>query len=273
MNEPSGVWPHPSGVGIFVCPPCGPLVRVLRSDVRKGVDDEPKVILQGSFDRPRRFLDLDPPLDREVTYTFETFDALTGEWSVAGTFAGKLEPALSYSAVEDADAVDTVSPRDALILFYSTRLAQLVRSGVLYVRGAREGESNHLNRYPVSPGYTFQNPDLPLITAEHAGSDGKLGDIGGTYTEEDAQIEFMAVSATMEERDSLASAIRGLLKDTDWFLEDAGMMLPQFGHFETGVEPVEPPLYTLRWSVFGRVTTWHSERDLPWELLPLTGWA
>ena len=271
-DSPYGVWQHPSGVGCFVVVPAGAPFRVLRSDIRKGVDGEAGLLLRGHCERPRRFLDLDVPLNEDVTYTFETLNNQTGEYEVLDTFSGHLEPQLTYSAVEDADSYDVVSPRDALIIFYSTRLAQLVREGRLYVKGAAQGQSNHHRRYPVSAGYEFRPQDLPVISADHAGSAGALGDLGGNYTEEDIQIEFMAAAASIEERDSLAGAIRGLLKETDAFMEDAGVMLPAFTHFEGGVEPTSPPLYTLRWSICGTVYTWHGERELPWEMLPKTGW-
>lgn len=269
-----GAWPHPSGVGCFLVPPVGAQIRIKRSDVRNdGVDGEAGVIFKGYLHTPRRFLDLDVPLNKAVTYTFEVMNRTTGEYEVFDTVEGHLEPQLSYSAIEDADTYDVANPRDALMIFYSTRLAQLVREGALYVRGAAENKSNHVHRYPVTAAYEGRSNELPTISVDHAGSNGHLGDLGGTYTEEDVQIEMVAAAATIEERDSLASAIRGLLKDTDSFMEDVGMMLPMMAHFEMGVEPVNPPLYTLRWSIMGTVTTWHGNRDLPWEILPLYGWV
>lgn len=249
--------PHASGCGVLIAPPLFVPYRVYRDGV---------LILEGISGNPERFLDWDAPSYKEIVYRLETMGE--SDYAPSGEYRVTLRPELTYSAVDDGETYDVVNPRDALVVFFSTRLAQLARAGKLHVKNP-----NHKAKYQVTTAYQFEDSKMPVLVIDYADGESSQGDIGYEYSEGPCKMDFMLAANTKEERDAVWSAVTGLWKDIEWFLDDLGVMSPMLTNKQNSVQEVEPLLYTLSFSITGQLITWHGERSQPWQILNTTAWS
>lgn len=258
--------PHPSGCGAYIVPPAGVPYRVFRSDVRKGLGGTQGLILEGIASRGTRYLDFDAPIGKEVTYRIE-FEGKTIERTI------RSEPQNTYSAVNDADMEDSPNPRDALVVYYATRLAQLVKKNKLIVfKKEGEEESNHAKRYSVRSSYHLEESELPILVLDYSDGETQGLDIGHTMTETTFRIEAFFAATSREERDSARQAIVGLWRDTEWFLEDIGAYESSLIDMTHRTQEESIPFYILEFSIVGRYAFDQSARGSKWELLRGVMW-
>lgn len=261
------VEPHPSGCGYYLRPPVGVEYQIFRSDVRTGIDGvTPGLIAKGYADRYTRYLDWDVPVNKSVTYRF-----VYGSKDLSYTV--EADPVDTYSALEDSEVMDAPNPRDGLVVYYSTRLAQLVKKGkvLVHLKG-EQTESNHSRKYSVRTEYAFEEAELPAIALDYSGGEATGLDLGHSMTEVPFKVDAHMIASSREERDSLRQAVVGLWRDTEWFLEDLGCYESVLTNLDNGMQADEPPFFTLSWSITGTAAVSQGHLDRPWEMLRRTYW-
>lgn len=286
MYEP--IAPHPSGVGVFLCPPEG-YFRVFRTpgpevvvyevdengDVLLDAEEQPKVlevqhppILDGNQRYGhRRYLDWDVPMDTPLTYRIESSrDGAT--WTVYAQGTLTLEPQLAYSAIDDDVLTDVINPRDAVIVFLSTRLAQLARQGTLYVRSEA-----HRRRFNVTAADAFGETEAPIIGVRLGGGTGDQGDLGWNFTEERLKLELTCFSFDRRERDSLTRALRGLFSELARFLEDLGASSISYGELDESTQVADPYGYLTTLAVGLTLYTYVHPAAPTWQLVDGAAWV
>lgn len=256
---------HPSGVGAYITVPSGVPYRIYRLGLKVGLDGIPGLVMQGYSRVPVRYLDIEAPVGKELAYELHLLGD-SGAYEVAERARVTLTPSMTYAAMQDSEAWDVVNPRDALVLYYATRLAQLARSGHLYVRNP-----DHKLRYEVKVANDFDDHALPVMAALDDDGDAIVGDMGANFTQSVVKVTFVCAAATREERDSLREAVIGLWRETDFFLEDTGMINVMLTNLSSGYEASDPPLHLLRFDVTGEIFTWGGATGA-WQMLPTTQW-
>ena len=287
------VQPHPSGVGMLIALPLrvhyrlwrdpGPSVPVIHPDSLDEHGDpkrDPETgqflypqgtqavpILVGYETRPQPYLDWDVALNVPVTYWIELGESPLGPWLERGRQTVTPTPELTYSVLEDGLTMDALNIRDAIAVFYSTRLAQLAAEGHVIAR-----KPEWRQRFPMTVAYDFEEANLPLGAVQMSYGTGHQGDLGWNITEEDLKFSLSFVAASREERDSISMAVRGLLQELDWFLGDMGCVNTSAGELVENYQVLTPILYSFELAIGTTAYLWHGTRDLGWKLLPVT-WA
>ncbi|TDE85579.1 hypothetical protein [Deinococcus sp. S9] len=288
MLAPLSVQPHPSGCGtlVLVAPGVhyrlwrdpGPRVREIELDengeplrdpmtgqILSTATDELVPICQGYETRAQPYLDWDVPVNQPVTYWLETGPGEDGPWTEVARETVTPQPELAYSVLEDGITMDALNVRDAIAVFFSTRLAQLAREGRVIAR-----KPEWKLRFPMTVAYDFEDANLPLGAVGMSYGTGTQGDLGWNMTEEDLKFSLTFVAKTREERDSITMAIRGLLQELDWFLGDMGCVNTCAGEMTEGYQNVVPVLYSLELAIGTTSYIWHTSKDFGWRLLPIT---
>lgn len=280
--------PHPSGTAFFVLLPMkvhyrlwrtpGPVVREIERDengeplrdpmtgqILSEATEKAIPIMTGLEIQPHPYLDWDVPVGEEVTYWLETGPSDQGPWTEVARQTVKAEPELTYSVLDDGATMDALNIRDAIGVFFSTRLAQLAREGRVIAR-----KPEWKNRFPMTVAYDFEEANLPLGAVGMSYGTAAPGDIGWTMTEEDLKFSLTFVAQTREERDSVSMAARGLIQELDWFLSDMGCVNTVAGEMVEGYQQVSPVLYSYEFAVGTTSYIFHGARDFGWRLLPVT---
>lgn len=259
--------PHPSGCGCYLVPPSGVPYKIFRSDVKFGLGRVPGLILQGVASPGTRYLDWDLPVGKSVTYRLEA-GGETEEITV------EAEPQNTYSAVNDADMEDAENPRDALVVYYATRLAQLTAKGKVVVN-LKDGEveSNHARKFSVRTEHNFEEAELPILVLEYEGGEAHGLDLGHEMTEAPFKVEGYFIASSREERDSARQAFVGLWRDTEWFLEDVGCYEADMINIKNSMQPDEPPFYILSFDIVGVFAVDQNAREQTWSMLSRVEWS
>lgn len=228
--------------------------------------EKPVPILQGYEIRDQPYLDWDVPLGVPVTYWLETAETDEGPWAEAARHTVTAEPALEYSVMQDVTTLSTLNVRDALAVFYSTRLAQLAAEGAVIAR-----KPEWKKKFPMVVSYDFDEANLPLGSVEMSYGSSGQGDLGWNYTEEDLKFSMIFVAQGREERDSVSAAVRGLMQELDWFLSDLGCVKTCAGEMSHGYQNVSPILYSFEIAIGTTAMVWHGEKNISgWKMLPVT---
>lgn len=280
---------HSSGVGVLLLPPVnthyrfwrdpGPFEDVFQTDERGNVVlDETRQpvllrsdalpVLTGYSVRERKFLDWEVSVDEPVHYWLEVAMTENGPWTTVQEWRPVLEPQMYYSAMEDGENYDVSNPRDALVVFFGTRLAQLARAGKLYVRNKARRR-----KYNVTTAYSFDDADMPVLAIGMGYGGGQIGDLGWTVTEETLRLDLVGMAADKGERDSLTLALRGLIAEVNLFLGDLGCVETSFGQMSEEEQHSEPMLYLVKQSIATTVYTHIGIDAGSWELAPVGGWT
>jgi len=267
---------HPSGVGVYLVPPVGCFYRIWRdpspTELILDEDDKPigerdTFVLAGYTCETRQYLEWDVPLNQDLTYRLEVSETEDGPYEELYRSTLCPEPVTVYSALQDGELMDAQNPRDALVVYYATRLAQLVRRGQLKVRNP-----DYKYRYNVLSKYEFNNPELPLLALDYSGGMGEEADLGGFLTEETLMIALTGVASSKEERDGLAGAVRGLIADVSLFLGDLNCINTSYHGYSNGIVESEPYLWSFELTLQTTAYSWNGRREAPWEIVPIAGW-
>ena len=287
----SFVQPHPAGVGFFILPPRARHFQIWRdpgpSRYDYELDDEgapltdpltnqviadpvvvPLPILSGYELHPRPCLDWTAPCDGPVTYWLMVAPSKDGPWVEDQRIKLEVVSERGYSVLKDGVTMDAFELRDAVAVFFSVRLAQLAAEDHVIAR-----KPEWKKRFPMTVAYDFGEADLPLGAVGLAYGRGGPADLGWNLTEEDFKLSLQFAAKSREERDSITTAVRGLMQELDWFLEDMGCQNTTFGEMVQGYQDTAPVLYTLELAIGTTSYIWHQNRDeSQWTMLPIT-WA
>jgi hypothetical protein len=284
------IQPHPSGCGAYIQPPrftyyrfwrdpC-PTEDVFAVDAKGNIILSPDTrqptyistaqipVLQGYTDQARRYLDWEVPVGVPFTYRLELSVLEDGPWVQVQDWVLDLQPTMSYSAIEDGENYDVSNPRDALVVFYGTRLAQLARAGKLYTRNKA-----YRKKYNTTTAYSFDDADMPVLSIGLGYGSGHGGDLGWNLTEENIRLDIVGMAADKLERDSLTAALRGLVAEVDLFLGDLGCVETSYGQLRETEQHSEPMLYLIEQSITTTLYTHIHIDSGAWELIPIGGWA
>ena len=280
---------HPSGVGLYISPPLGVYYRVIRTpgpeevvfqedeDGNAALDDAgqpilisrtPVPVLHGFTRKPCRYLDWDVPVETDVTYTIYTSDTENGTYAPYFRQVMHTSVDTSYSALEDSDMNDVVNIRDAMVVYLSTRLGQLARQGKVYTR-----QPGHRMKYNVTTEYEYADADLPIVSVGLGYGTGSSACLGWELTEEILTLKIVGAAMNKQERDTLTNALRGLIHEIDYFLQDLGCMESSYGHLVEGVQHSSPTVYLLEMDISTTTFAHIAVRETPWQLVPIGGWA
>ena len=270
--------PHPSGVGVILTPPVGVRFRLWRDPAPLEKEFDPESgqlvgshevpVLRGLCSKPGQYFDWDAPLDTPLTYWLEVRVAPALDYQEVWRDTITLKPQVRYSALEDGGLQDSLSIRDALVVYYSTRLAQLVREGSLYARNP-----GHAYRFPVVTSFDQTEPNLPQMSAGSEQVEVASGSLGWEMSEQTLSVQFVAASSDERERDSLGQALWGLMRELDWYLSDLGCLETQMTDYVSGInQTIVPILYQLAFKISLSLFVYGSQDDPGWQLVPNQRW-
>lgn len=225
-------------------------------------------ILQGFTRKPSRYLDWDVPVEVDIAYTILTCDTVDGVYAPFWQQTMHTSVDTSYSVLEDSDMNDVINIRDAMVVYLSTRLGQLARQGKVYTR-----QPGHRMKYNVTTEYEYADADLPIVSVGLGYGTGSSACLGWELTEEVLSLKIFGAAMDKRERDTLTGALRGLIHEIDYFLQDLGCMESSYGHLVEGVVHSSPTLYSVEMDISTTAFTQIAVRETPWQLVPVGGWA
>lgn len=285
MFDPETADVHPSGLGAFITPPVGYFYRIWRTpspklatydeETKEFLGDTPVPVLAGFADRYARYLDwgAEPNLGQDgkilpTIYRCEAALTEDGEYVTIWEESLTLTPVLTYSPIQDDLMHSAMDVRSAVIVFFSTRLAELVRSNKLFCKKKRHGL-----KFPVTPYFDFAPVDLPGLAVEVTSSTAQPFDLGYEMGMEYMELSCNGAALDRAERDGLTNAFRYLARELSWFLEELGCINPVIAEIRNSAEFTEPMTYvttcTIQLSTYG----FGDCIETLWELAPVAHWG
>jgi|GEM_PF-6638808 len=283
--------PHESGMGVLITPPTHTYFRVWRTpgpteeifetdadgelvldpdtDAPILIEERDVPVLSGYVTSTRRLMDWDTPVDVPLRYRIEISDTEAGPYAPVLDDTLTLEPNVTYSALEDGGLLGVASPRDALVVYLSWRLASLARQGVIPVR-----RKSHKRKFPVVTSYSFNEADLPVVAVHYAYGRGHALDLGSTMSVHHPKIGFTVAAADKPERDALTRVFEGLIVELESFLVDLGCDEVEYGEMAESVQQSDPYLHLLELALGMTRYVFHGHRAASgWTLIPTSRWV
>lgn len=250
---------HETGVGYFLSIPSNEEFRLTRYfDPEVGEE----VLVEGVFPSGQLYLDWGVNPRGATVYRYYLRDG--DEYIQDSEWAAEPKPLLSWNPIDVGSFYAASDPRDALIVFLSARLAQLVRNGTIKVKNP-----NHGVYFPVKRNYMFELAETPVISARYSAGAGVAGDISGILTEEMLDVSLDVAAGTDQELDQVTRALRGLRGEVERFLTDLGCLNARYTNFSEFLIPnVEPQLYGANMTISCTAYTFLQREEETWTLLP-----
>lgn len=266
LSESFFIESHITGVGAFLNIPSNVEYKITRQLPR----EKEYLVSQGNLMWQKRYLDTDVAIVGETVYRFYIQSGIDAEnkpiYALNQTEIHVSKPNLFWSPMMDGSAFTASEPRDALILFLSIRLAQLVQQG--HIKLPQDKKAHGL-RFPVRGTFEFVESDMPVVAIDYGGGQGSAGDLGWAVSEDNLKLNIYIAADRLEDRNAVGKNIIALMREIDWFLSDYGCLNIEYGEYQHYLEArLNIPVYMAQMSIgFTRFLFQFQEQQDEWQIL------
>jgi hypothetical protein len=219
------VEPHPSGAGFWLQVDAGEEFKLTRE---VHIEEGEVVVATGVLEHQQVWLDYGFSPRGTTIYRYYNKDS-SGAWVRRQELSPKPNPQMWWNPFGCPQLQAVKDPRDAMIVFFATRLAALTKQGNIQVNNP-----NHKTVFPVVVGYGFDTPHLPMVSAHYNNGASAMTDCGSGVMEEVLNIRLNLIAESQFELDQVARAIRGVLPELNLFLYSLDCHNVQYGNMQQG---------------------------------------